>query len=81
MVKEAEVEYEVIFDDRRNKPRAVEVSGGITIEREVFDRPPPPRYDDRRGGGYDDRRGGGYDDRRGGYDDRRDRYDDRRRDD
>ena len=73
MVKEAEVEYEVIFDDRRNKPRAVEVSGGITIEREVFDRPPPPRYDDRRGGGYDDRRGG--------YDDRRDRYDDRRRDD
>mmetsp|Transcript_4495 Transcript_4495/g.13206 ORF Transcript_4495/g.13206 Transcript_4495/m.13206 type:complete len:244 (+) Transcript_4495:58-789(+) len=82
--KDAKVEFETVYDDRRGKHRAVEVSGGIELERTYF--PPRDGRDDRR----DDRRGGGdryysrddrdrapprRDDR--GYD--RDRYDDRDR--
>ena len=59
--KDAKVEYEEVFDDRRNKYRAVEVSGGVEKERDYFGRR-DDRYDDRRDRdrGYDRR---GYDDR------------------
>ena len=59
--KDAKVEYEEVFDDRRNKYRAVEVSGGVEKERDYFGRR-DDRYDDRRDRGYDRR---GYDDDRG----------------
>ena len=79
--KDAKVEYEEVYDDRRSKYRAVEVSGGTEKEREYFgrDRDDDRRRDDR-GGGYDHR---GYDDDRGYDRDRRDSrggsgYDDRR---
>ena len=74
--KDAKVEYEEVFDDRRNKYRAVEVSGGVEKERDYFGRR-DDRYDDRRDRGYDRR---GYDDDRGRVERYRprDRYDDRR---
>ena len=86
-----QIEYEKVYDDRKGKYRAENVTGGRT-ESEA------DRYGGGGGGGYGGGYGGGrgydrgYDDRRGGYDDRRgygggggggggggyDRYDDRR---
>jgi hypothetical protein len=70
MLKEgAEVEFESVYDDRKGKYRADNVTGGC--QEEGGGKGGGGGYG---GGGYGGGGGGGYDDRRGGggYDDRRD---------
>ena len=76
LIKGSKVEYAKIWDDRRGKERASDVTGGAPEDQGggYGDRGGGGGYGDRGGGGgYDDRRGGGgYDDRGGGggYNDR-----------
>jgi len=80
------VNYRSVYDDRKGKYRAEDVTGGYQDHQRDERRSgggggkDDGGYGKGGGRGYDDdRRGGGYDDRRGGYDDRRGGgYDDRR---